>query len=98
MKLVFLPEASQDIDRLYNFLIEEAKNPLAAQKAMLALDEGIQMLLESPRMGIEMAHNPEYRELYIPFGKRAYVLRHRIDTENDALVVVRVWHSRESRN
>lgn len=97
MKLVFLPEALDDIDRLYNFLITEAKNPLAAQKAMLAIDEGIHMLLESPYLGVEMEHDPAYRQLFIPFGKRAYVLRHRIDTDNDTLVVIRVWHSREAR-
>ena len=98
MNLVFLPEASDDIDRLYNFLIENAGNSLAAQKAMLAIDEGIHMLLESPYLGVEMDHNLQYRQLYIPFGKRAYVLRYRIDTEKDTLVVVRVWHSLESRN
>ena len=98
MNLVFLPEASEDIDRLYNFLIEEAGNPLAAQKAMLAIDEGVHMLLESPYLGVGMEHNSEYRQLYIPFGKRAYVLRYRIDLDKDALVVVRVWHSRENRN
>ena len=45
MKFVFLPEAEDDIERLRNFLMEQG-NSLAAQKAMLAIDEGIQMLLE----------------------------------------------------
>ena len=98
MNLVFLPEASDDIDRLFNFLMEEARIPLAAQKAMLAIDEGVQMLLESPYLGVEMEHNTQYRQLYIPFGKQAYILRYRIDVDKDTLVVVRVWHSRESRN
>ena len=96
MKLVFLPEALDDIERLYSFLIE-AGNPLAAQKAMLALDEGVQMLQESPYLGVPMKSDPAYRQLFIPFGKRAYVLRHRFDAASDTLVVVRVWHSRESR-
>lgn len=95
MNLAFLPEAAGDIDRLYDFLIE---NPLAAQKAMLAINEGIHMLLENPYMGVSMDHDPTYRQLYIPFGKRAYVLRYRIDADNDTLVVVRVWHGLESRN
>ncbi len=97
MKLAFLPEAADDIDRLYNFLVEEAQNPIAAQKAMLAIDEGIQMLLDTPYLGVSMDHDPAYRELYVPFGKSAYVLRHRIDPEGDLMVVVRVWHSREQR-
>ncbi|MEQ9332194.1 type II toxin-antitoxin system RelE/ParE family toxin [Thalassobaculum sp.] len=96
MKLVFLPEALDDIDRLHGFLVD-AGNALAAQKAMLAIDEGVQMLLENPHLGVEMEHNPEYRQLFVPFGKRAYVLRHRIDARSDTLVVVRVWHSREQR-
>jgi hypothetical protein len=35
------------------------------------------------------------RELFVPFGVGAYVLRYRLTGEN--LVVIRVWHSRESR-
>lgn len=96
MKLVFLPEASDDIDRLYDFLMP--KSPLAAQKAMLAIDEGLAMLQDNPFMGLKMDGNPDYRQLYVPFGKNAYVLRYRIHQEQDTLVVVRVWHSREDRH
>jgi plasmid stabilization system protein ParE len=35
------------------------------------------------------------RELFIPFGAGAYVLRYRID--RDTVIVIRVWHSREAR-
>ena len=97
MILAFLPEASEDIDRLHSFLMEDARNPTAAQKAVLAIDEGIQMLLENPYLGIAMEHNAAYRELYVPFGRNAYVLRYRIDDEHDLLIVVRIWHSRERR-
>lgn len=97
MKVAFLPEAAEDIERLYAFLMEEAHNPVAAQKAMLSIDEGIQMLVESPFIGVSMEHNPDYRELYVPFGKNAYILRHRVDVENNLLVIVRVWHSRKHR-
>lgn len=37
------------------------------------------------------------RELFIPFGVGFYVLRYKIVGE-DCAVIVRVWHSRESRN
>ena len=49
MKFVFLPEAEKEIERLYNFLVD--KNPLATQKAMLAIDKGVQILLDSPYLG-----------------------------------------------
>lgn len=96
MKLVFLPEALDDIDRLFRFLIDTG-TPSAAQKAMIAIEEAVQMLRDNPLLGVPMEHDPAYRQLFIPFGKRAYVLRHRIDKETDTLVVVRVWHSRELR-
>lgn len=95
MKLVFLPEAEEDIERLYAFLVE--KNPLAAQKAMLAIDEGAEMLTGNPYLGVKMEGRPDYRQLFVPFGKSAYVLRYRIQEEADTLVVVRVWHGREDR-
>ncbi|GMR22257.1 MAG: hypothetical protein BMS9Abin37_0593 [Acidobacteriota bacterium] len=36
------------------------------------------------------------RELIIPFGAGAYILRYRI--HRDAVVIIRVWHSREARD
>lgn len=95
MKLTFLPEAVDDIERLHRFL--DDKNPRSAQKAMLAIDEGIEILLDSPLIGVKMESRPDYRQLFVPFGKNAYVLRYRVDEENDTLVVVRIWHSRENR-
>lgn len=95
MKRVFLPQAIQDIERLYEFLTD--KNPMAAQKAMLAIDEGISLLLENPYLGIKMEQDDKYRQLFVPFGKSAYVLRYRIDHAEDALAVVRVWHGLERR-
>ncbi|MBB2794990.1 UNVERIFIED_ORG: plasmid stabilization system protein ParE [Rhizobium pisi] len=97
MKFVFLPEAEDDIERLFDFLMRQ-ESPVAAQKAMLAIDEGIQMLLENPYLGIRMESHAEYRQLFVPFGKSAYVLRYRIRDEADTLVIVRVWHGREKRN
>jgi len=52
MELVFLPEAEADIDRLFEFLVEE--NPAAAGKAMLAIDEGAKKLERFPELGISM--------------------------------------------
>lgn len=71
MKLVFLPEAEADIDRLYEFLIQE--NRLAAQGAMLTIDEGAKKLEQFPEIGISMDDGSERRELYLPFGKSVYV-------------------------
>ena len=96
MKLVFLPEAEQDIERLFNFLMD-ADRPRSAQKAMLAIDEGIRLLLNNHDIGVTMPERPDYQQLFVPFGKSAYVLRYRIDTAKQVLVIVRIWHGREER-
>lgn len=36
------------------------------------------------------------RELILPFGAGAYVLRYKIDGED--VVIIRAWHSREDRD
>jgi len=95
VKLLVLDKADEDLERLFEFL--EEKNPLAAQKAMLAIDEGIKTLLQSPYIGATQRKNPAQREHYVTFGRASYVLRYRIDEAKDTLVVIRIWHSRESR-
>jgi hypothetical protein len=43
------------------------------------------------------AARPGYRELVVPFGSGAYIIRYRIDTRRDAVVITRLWHGREQR-
>jgi plasmid stabilization system protein ParE len=50
MRLVWLPEAQADIQRLYNFLRE--RDPRAAERAIRAMQLGAQRLLEFPHLGI----------------------------------------------
>jgi plasmid stabilization system protein ParE len=93
MRLVWLPEAQTDVRRLYDFLLAEA--PSAAERAIRAIQLGAGKVLEFPRIGRPMEDETERRELFIPFGAGAYVLRYRIHA--DAIVIVRVWHSRQER-
>lgn len=95
MKVRFLPEADQDIDRLYSFLA--GRNSSAAQKAMLAIDNAIDRVQHNPYIGAVMRERTGDRQFFIPFGNSAYVLRYRLDEARDTLIVVRIWHGRESR-
>jgi plasmid stabilization system protein ParE len=95
VKVRFLPETDQDIDRLYSFLA--GRNASAARKAMLAIDIAIDRLQQNPHIGAVMRERTGDRQLSIPFGHGAYVLRYRLDEAQDTLIVVRVWHGRESR-
>lgn len=93
MKLVWLPEAKDDIQRLFDFL--RHKDPGAAQRCIRTIQVGATKLIEDPRMGRRMDDDTERRELFMPFGAGAYVLRYRF--HNDTVAVIRVWHSRETR-
>jgi toxin ParE1/3/4 len=93
MKLVWLPEAKEDIRRLYHFLVE--RNPDAASRAVVSIKQGASRLARFPELGRRMDDDTERREWYIPFGAGAYVLRYR--TVETTVIVIRVWHSRESR-
>ncbi|TRL35939.1 type II toxin-antitoxin system RelE/ParE family toxin [Rhizobium straminoryzae] len=96
MKIVVLPEAREDLIRLRSFLL--VRNPLAAQKAMLAIRGGFFRLRDTPKLGVEVEGRPGERQFFIPFGAGAYVLRYRLDEARDTLIVVRIWHGRESRD
>ncbi len=91
----WLPEALDDIERLYAFL--NSKNPQAAKALAQLILEGAQMLRTSPRIGRLMSNDTQRRELFIGFGSGGYVLRYILEAE-DTVVVVRVWHSKENRN
>jgi len=93
VKLVVLPEADRDFDRLYDFL--EPKNPDAAKNAVQTIRRGARQLVDNPEMGVRL-EDSDYREFYVRFGRSAYVLRYRI--EDDTVYLTRIWHGRENRN
>lgn len=93
MDLIWLPEARADVQRLFDFLAEA--NPSAAASAMRAIRGGAARLVEHPRVGQRMDSETARRELILPFGARAHVLRYRI--EGETIVIMRVWHGRENR-
>lgn len=90
--LRWAPDAVQDLVRLREFLGHE--NPGAAARAALRIREAAAVLRDQPELG-RAVDDEDFRDLVAPFGGGSYVLRYRID--EDAVVVVRVWHSREDR-
>ena len=94
MRLIVSPAAAADLQRLYAFLA--GKNEVAAQRAAAALDDALHSLATFPERG-----RPEgdlgLRELVVPFGRSAYIVRYGYLAQTDEVVVVRIWHGRELR-
>jgi plasmid stabilization system protein ParE len=93
MRIFWLPEALADLERVYDFLIE--KDPAAAERAVRTIESGADRLAEFPEIGRPMGDDTGRRELFVPLGAGAYVLRYRL--YHDTVFVIRVWHSREER-
>ena len=93
MRVLWLPEALDDIERLYAFLID--KDALAAERAIRTISSGADKLQDVPEIGRPMGDDTDRRELIVPFGVGAYVLRYRV--HRDTVVIIRVWHNREGR-
>ena len=92
-ELRWLPDALQDLIRLDNFI--RPHNPDAANRAIHTIRDAAESLLENPELGRPWDPAPEFRQFFIPFGARGYVLRYRL--EDHRIVIVRIWHTREDR-
>jgi plasmid stabilization system protein ParE len=93
---VVLPQqAAFDLHRLRASLAET--NPRAAQRAAAALAKAIQSLELFPDRG-HPSKLAGMRELIVPFGRSAYVVRYGHFAEAHEVVIVRIWHGRERRD
>lgn len=97
MKLIYLPQADKDLNRLYAFLLENASSIQTADKALIRIKDGANALVDNPETGISMQDGTGRRELRLNFGKGAYVLRYFIDYAHKEILILRIWHSREAR-
>ena len=92
MKLSVSRAAIADVERLHEFLSE--KDNSAAQRAAGAIDDAVRSLLDFPQRG-RPSGIAGVRELIVPFGQSAYVVRYAYLAGRD--VILRVWHGREER-
>jgi plasmid stabilization system protein ParE len=95
MKFVVAPAATADLARLHAFLLD--KNAAAADRAVASLIAAVQTLATFPERGRPSGAGGNIRELIVPFGRSSYVLRYAYRRQDDEVVVLRIWHSREAR-
>jgi len=91
MKIVYTPEAIDDLKRLREFI--EVKNPQAAKKIATTLLEGIKKLKRFPLIGVEVAQAPN-PEILRDLIQGDYIVRYLI--LNKTINILRVWHQKEN--
>ncbi len=91
-RLIWSPAALADVQRVYRFLA--SKNISAAQEAVKAIRQGVNILALHPEVGRPIEEmEPEYREWPISFGSSGYVALYRFDGRLAVIVALR--HQRE---
>ena len=93
-KVRLTAEAIEDLDRLYDFLVERDRD--VAEQALAAIERAFDLLAYSPfscRKAL-LQKNPRWRELLIPFGHSGYVALFEID-DGHSVTVTAVRHQRE---
>jgi plasmid stabilization system protein ParE len=94
VKLFVSAAAATDIERLYNFVVD--KSPAVAQRVVTILSDAIQSLEYLPERGRPSGQGGS-RELVVPFGKTAFVVRYVYFAQAEEIVIVRIWDGRELR-
>ena len=91
--IVWLPEAKDDLQRLFEFIQPHSLD--AAVRAIDTLINAAETLKQFPDKGRPWSVAPEFRELFVQFGARGYVIRYR--KMQSQIIIVRVWHTLEDR-
>lgn len=97
-KVEFSPEADADLDRLFDFLLQQAQTVEDAMRAYEAV-EAIRTaanshLATTPYSYRKVGQRSTRRELIVPFGSTGYVLRFDIRTP-ELVLVIGARHQRE---
>lgn len=90
------PKASNDLHRLNAFLAN--KDLTTAETALASIHHAIGLLCDFPDIGRRHNVAETTREWFADFGKSSYVIRYRHSQEQAAIVILRIWHSREQRH
>ena len=75
----------------------QKNTPKAARKAVDRIKQAVRVLHTNPEIGTEYDPGDNRRELYLAFGKEAFILRYRVHSDKNSLLILRVYHSREDR-
>ncbi len=91
-RLVFAPQAAQDLKRLTEFLLDT--NPHAANETVSVLVDGLSILKQHQLVGRTVEQG--YRELVISRGRTGYVALYSYDAIRNVALILAIRHQRES--
>jgi toxin ParE1/3/4 len=93
VNIVWLPSAIDDLERLKAFLAERTETSLGEVSTLLR--DASRSLANFPERCRRVPGRNNFRELLVETRSQTYVMQFRI--AGQSVVIVRVWHSKESR-
>jgi plasmid stabilization system protein ParE len=90
-QVIYAAEALADLERLVEFLLEQA--PGSAAEVLARVTEAIAILADHPLIGRRV--DGELRELVIMRGASGYIALYRFDPVRDIARILRIRHQRE---
>lgn len=91
IEVKYSSESLADLQRVVDFV--EVKNPYAARRIAIDLQEGVSKLKQFPQIGLPVIKAPDpekIRDLYVS----DYTVRYLITAET--IYILRVWHTKEN--
>ena len=91
IEVKYSPESLADLQRFVEFV--EVKNPYAARRIAIDIQEGVSKLKQFPQIGLPVIKAPDpekIRDLYVS----DYTVRYLI--ANETIYILRVWHNKEN--
>lgn len=93
MKVVWLPPAVADLERLQTFLAEAVNLP--SNDVASIIRDAARSLATFPERCRRVPGRSDFRELFVEARSQTYVIQFRI--AGDSVIIIRVWHGREAR-
>ena len=91
MKVKYSPESVDDLQRVVEFV--EVKNPFAARRIAIDIQEGVEKLKQFPKIGLPVmkASDPDkIRDLYVGNYTARYLIADKF------IYILRIWHNKEN--
>ena len=92
--ILFTAEGLSDVERVRSFL--DARDQAAAKRALAAIWAALERVERFPALG-RPTEDPDIRQVVIRFGDAGYIVRYSVLTEDQSVLVMRIWQGREAR-